>query len=269
MARTRDWANGYCPYLNVDISYSSQNGDTVYYNYSVSYCTTSGGAAYTNGRGRDWNFKVDGYVVASGSININGSRGFGVHSGSFSVSKSKNARNVTAEINMYMDVSWAGTYAGWVSGSQSLSIPARTYNAHGNPTFTASKSTINYGESITLSWAKGSPQGNANFDRFELWRGDKQLYKGAGLTYSVTPSNATGAQGGEVTYTLKEVHEWYGTYPTKSVSITINVRSGVVTAYDAQGNKHTGLVTAYDASGVAHFVLITAYDASGNPHSVV
>lgn len=269
MARTGDWANGYCPYLNVDISYSSQNGDTVYYNYSVSYCTTSGGAAWTNGRGRDWNFKVDGAVVASGSIDINGSYGKAVHSGSFSVGKSKDARNVTAEVNMYMDVTWANKWAGWVGGSQTLGIPARTYTAHGNPTFTASKSTINYGESITLSWAKGSPQGNANFDRFELWRDGKQLYKGAGLTYSVTPSNATGAQGGQVTYTLKEVHEWYGTYPTKSVSITINVRSGVVTAYDTQGNKHTGLVTAYDASGVAHFVLITAYDASGNPHSVV
>lgn len=79
----------------------------------------------------------------------------------------------------------------------------------------------------------------------------------------------TGAKGGTATYTLKEIHEWYGSYPSTESSVSINVRSGVVSVYDSSGTKHTGLVTAYDSSGNSHFVLITAYDANGSPHSVV
>lgn len=79
----------------------------------------------------------------------------------------------------------------------------------------------------------------------------------------------TGAKGGTATYTLKEIHEWYGSYPSTESSVLINVRSGVVSVYDSSGTKHTGLVTAYDSSGKSHFVLITAYDANGSPHSVV
>ena len=35
--RTSDWSNGYCPYLNVDVSIQSQNGDTATYAYTVTY----------------------------------------------------------------------------------------------------------------------------------------------------------------------------------------------------------------------------------------
>lgn len=269
MARTGDWANGYCPYLNIDISYSSQNEDTVYYNYKISYCTTSGGPAYTNGNGRDWNFKIDGSVIASGSIDINGKTTFDVHSGPLSISKSKDARNVTAEINMYMDVTWDGRYAGWVSGSQTISVAARTYNAHGNPSFSASKSTVNYGESITLSWAKSATQGNANFERFELWQGDTKLYSGSNTSYTLKPSDVTGAKGGTATYILKEVHEWYSGYKTTQATVSIKVRSGVVSIYDSNGKKHIGLVSAYDSSGNRHYVLITVYDENGKAHNVV
>lgn len=123
--------------------------------------------------------------------------------------------------------------------------------------------------SVTISWAKSGTQGNANFDRFELWQGRNKLYSGSGISKSVVPSDATGAQGGTATYTLKEIHEWYGTYPETSTTISVTVRSGVVSVYDSSGTKHTGLVTAYDSSGNSHFVLITAYDANGSPHSVV
>ena len=79
----------------------------------------------------------------------------------------------------------------------------------------------------------------------------------------------TGANGGTATYTVKEIHEWYGSYPSTQSSVSITVRSGVVSAYDSTGKKHTGLVTAYDPSGKSHYVLITAYDTNGSPHSVV
>lgn len=268
--RTSDWSNGYCPYLNVNITYSSQNGDTVYYDYKVSYCTTSGGAATTNGKNRDWNVKVEGSVIASGSIDINGSRGIdNVHSGSFSVSKGKNARDVTAEVSMFMDVTWNGVYGGWMSGSQTLSIPARTYNAHGNPSLSTPKTTAHYGEVLKLSWAKSQTQGNANFDHFELWQGSTKLYSGSDTSYTVTPSDVTGAKGGTATYTLKEVHEWYNEYKTTTTSISIKVQSGVVTIYDENRVKHVGLVTMYDEQRVKHYVLITAYDENGEAHNVV
>ena len=267
--RTSDWSNGYCPYLNVDITYSSQNGDTVYYDYKVSYCTTVGGAAITNGHNRDWNFKVDGALIISGSFDINGLRSKDVHSGSFSVSKGEGARDVTAEVSMFMDVEWNNVYGGWVSGSQTLSIPARTYNAHGNPSFSTSKATAHYGEVLKLSWDKSETQGNANFDHFELYQGNTQIYKGKDTNYEVTPSDVTGAKGGTVTYTLKEVHEWYGGYKTTETSITIKVQSGVVTIYDENRVKHVGLVTMYDEQRVKHYVLITAYDENGKAHNVV
>lgn len=267
--RTKDWSNGYCPYLNVDVTYNREDGDTIWYDYHVTYNTTRGGAAYTNGYGRSWNVKVNGGTVASGSININGVGYIDVHRGTFSLGKSKDGRNVDIECNLYMDVTWAGVYAGWVGGSGSVWVGARTYNAHGKPSFNVSKSTANYKESITLSWSKSGTQGNANFDRFELWRGSTRLYSGSGTTYSITPSTVTGPKGGNVTYTLKEIHEWYGSYPETSSMLSVKVRSGVVSVYDEKGIVHTGLVTAYGANGESHYVLISAYDGNGSVHSVV
>lgn len=170
---------------------------------------------------------------------------------------------------------WGETVSGY--GAYPLSydvrcsvwIPARTRTPHGNPTMSASKTIANYGESVTLSWAKSPSQGNANFERFELSQGNSLIYSGSAISKSVVPSDYSGAQGGDVIFKLKEVHEWYGTYPSTETTVTVNVRSGVVTVYDSSGNKHTGLVTAYDSSGNAHYVLISAYDSSGAKHSVV
>ena len=150
-----------------------------------------------------------------------------------------------------------------------LTIPARPYYAHSTPTITANKTTANYGESVTISWAKSATQGNANFDRFELWQGDTKLYSGSAISKSVKPSDVTGAKGGTATYTVKEIHEWYGSYPETQSSVSITVRSGVVTVYDGSGKKHTGLVSAYDSAGNRHYVLISAYDNTGKKHSVV
>ena len=98
---------------------------------------------------------------------------------------------------------------------------------------------------------------------------NSRLYSGSAISMNVVPSSVTGARGGTATYTVKEIHEWYGSYPETSASVSITVRSGVVSVYDSSGNKHTGLVTAYDSEGKSHYVLITAYDSSGKAHSVV
>lgn len=170
---------------------------------------------------------------------------------------------------------WGETVNGYGGGAWTgsvfvtVTVPARKYNAHGNPNFSAPKTTVHYGETIELSWGKSKTQGNANFDHFELWQGDTKLYSGSNTTYTVTPSSVTGAKGGTATYTLKEVHEWYGGYKTTEASVSIKVQSGVVTVYDSNGVKHVGLVTMYDSKGVKHYVLITAYDENGNAHNVV
>lgn len=177
---------------------------------------------------------------------------------------------IPVKVNVWgQTVNGYGSAGGSASATVYITIPARTYSAHGNPTIRASKTTANYGESVTISWAKSSTQGNANFDRFELWQGNTKLYSGSAISKSVKPSDVTGAKGGTATYTVKEIHEWYGSYPSTQSSVSITVRSGVVSAYDSTGKKHTGLVTAYDSSGKSHYVLITAYDANGSPHSVV
>lgn len=267
--RTSDWSNGYCPYLNVDVSTKSQDGDTAIYSYTVTYCTTAGGAAHTNGHGRAWSFTADGRTIDSGSIDINNKTTFQVASGTFSVSKGKDGRNFDMGCSIYMDVSWNNVYAGTVTGSAKQWIDARKYLAHGNPTLSTVKTTAHYGEVLTLSFAKSETQGNANFDHFELYQGNTQIHKSTDTSYTVTPSDVTGAKGGTVTYTLKEVHEWYGGYKTTETSITIKVQSGVVTIYDENKVKHVGLVTMYDEQRVRHYVLITAYDKDGNAHNVV
>lgn len=150
-----------------------------------------------------------------------------------------------------------------------VTIPARPRHPHGSPTLTAAKTSVHYGEVLTLSFAKSGTQGNANFNHFELWQGNTKLYSGTNTSYEVTPSDVTGAIGGTVTYTLKEVHEWYDDRPSTETSITIKVQSGVVTIYDENGVKHVGLVTMYDENRIKHYVLITAYDDQGIAHNVV
>ena len=170
--------------------------------------------------------------------------------------------NVTYQVREIHD--WYGAEK-TTSASKTIAV----HGPHGNPTLSASKTTANYGESVNLSWAKSATQGNAAFTRFELWQGSSKLYSGSAVSKSVKPSDVTGPRGGTATYTLKEIHTWYGSEKTTQASRNITVRSGVVSAYDSSGTKHTGLVTAYDSGGNSHFVLITAYDANGSPHSVV
>lgn len=177
--------------------------------------------------------------------------------------------NVNKTYSATASVRVTSVSSGSKSALASVTIPARVRTPHGKPTISASKTTANYGESVTLSWKKAATQGNANFNKFELKQGSKVIYSGTAVSKSVKPSDYTGAKGGNVTFTLREIHEWYDSYPATETTITINVRSGVVSVYDSTGKKHTGLVTTYDSSGKAHYVLISAYDSSGAKHSVV
>lgn len=194
---------------------------------------------------------------------------FNLGSRSFSVSKSNVARNITVSADVSVPQSNAASYRTGATATGTVSIPARTRTPHGDPVISTSASEAVYGEQVTLEWKKAEKQGNATFDRFELWQGSTKLYSGDGTSMAVTPSDVTGAKGGTATYEVREIHRWYGTEYTTKAAVSIEVRGGVVTVYDADGTAHTGLVTAYDADGAARSVLITAYDADGQPRITV
>ena len=190
---------------------------------------------------------------------------FNLGSRSFNVSRSGTARNINVSAKVSVPQSGAASYRTGATASGSVSIPARTRTPHGNPTISASATEAVYGEQVTLTWGKSATQGNANFDRFELWQGSTRLYSGTGTSMAVTPSDVTGAKGGTATYEVREIHDWYGTEYTTKATVSIEVKGGVVTAYDGEGAARAGLVTAYGADGAARSVLITAYDAEGQP----
>lgn len=225
---------------------------------------------YNETGGATWGIQCDGQS-RSGNARFNIPNGNGswqwaniAYNQSFDISLTGVSRSIY--IKGYCNT---GVNPSYIEHAINYQVPAREYIPHGDPSLSASKSVANYGEPINLTWAKSSTQGNAKFDRFELWQGSKMLYSGTGTSMQVVPSSVTGAQGGTVAYVLKEIHEWYGSYRVQQTEITITVRSGVVTAYDSRGTKHVGLVSAYDASGKQHYVLITAYDSGGKPHNVV
>ena len=115
-----------------------------------------------------------------------------------------------------------GYQNGTSSASGTVTVSARTYHAHGNPTITLASNCLQ-GQQVTVSWAKSATQGNAAFTRFELWQGNNKLYSGSNTSYTVTPSTVTGTAGGNVTYTVKEIHTWYSSEKTTSASKTIAV----------------------------------------------
>lgn len=187
------------------------------------------------------------------------------------VKKTVKRTNIDQKISCGATALLAGGFEdGQASPLVIVTVPKRTYQAPGTPTLSASKTTVNYGDSITLTWSKASNQGNASFTRFELWNGtSKKLYSGSATSQSVKPSDISGAKGGNVKYVIREYHDWYGEDKYTEASVTVAVRSGVVTVYDKDGKKHIGLVTAYDKDGKKHYVLISAYDKDGKKHNVV
>lgn len=207
-------------------------------------------------------------LTFTGSAFTSAHKTFTVGTKSFTVAKKKASRSITVSAKVWVPESGAASYVKGTTASGKVTIPAATRTAHGNPTISADASEAVYGEQVTLTWAKSATQGNAAFDRFELWQGSTKLYSGSGTSMSVVPSDVTGAVGGTVTYEIREIHDWFGTEYTTKATVSIEVKCGVVTVYDSSGSKHVGLVTAYDSSGNAHSVLITVYDSEGNAHNV-
>lgn len=149
---------------------------------------------------------------------------------SSSASFTKNQSAYTVSVKCYAQFSSATSRN--CTATVNVTIPARTRTAHGNPTIKTSDSGVLQGDEATISWAKSSTQGNANFDHFELWqqkskeynsKTDKKLYSGSGTSYVVTPSDFVGTDGGDVFYVVYEYHEWYDSHPYTSAAVAVHV----------------------------------------------
>ncbi len=183
------------------------NGCNIWASATSSSITVNAQATYTgstwNGYGVSCSISVDGVGSWSGTITLPRGGSPRSFSHTFSIAEAGTARNFTCRASW--DSSWSSA-GGNTSNSCTVTVPARQYNAHGKPTIKASKTTANYGESVTISWAKSSTQGNANFDRFELWQGNTKLYSGSAISKSVKPSDVTGAKGGTATYRNRNLY---------------------------------------------------------------
>lgn len=205
----------------------------------------------------------------TGAAMTSSNKTFTLGTKTFTVAKQKAARSITVSSKVSVPQSGAASYRNGATASGKVTIPAATRTPQGDPVISASKTEAVYGEQVALTWEKAETQGNAGFDRFELWQGSTKLYSGDGTSMSVTPSDVTGANGGTVVYEIREIHDWFGTEYTTEATVSVDVRSGTVTVYDSDGRPRAGLVTAYDADGAARKVLITAYDAEGKPRITV
>lgn len=112
----------------------------------------------------------------------------------------------------------------------------------GAPGLSASRSQVQVGDRVTLSWRKADSQGNAAFARFELRENGALVYSGSATSAKRTPSDA---EGDSVAYELREVHAFYGreVYTTATVRVSV-VRLAAPTAPD--------LVSPASGSTVTH-----------------
>lgn len=158
------WGNNHSPQIRLVYNIGTQTGNTVRIDWILDYVPTSaGGAAWTNGIPRSWEINIDGQK-RSGSFNINGVRGATrISNGSITVSKTNSGRGIGLSASIYMDVTWAGSYKGWVSTSGSMNISARdshtvSYNANGGSGAPGNQ-TKWYGDILTLSSTRPSRSG--------------------------------------------------------------------------------------------------------------
>lgn len=155
----------------------------------------------------------------------------------------------------------------------SVTIPRMTSPVH-SVSVVADKDAVLFSEPVSLTVTDLTGASKAWMDHFEIWCGGKLAIKGAtdhtnnrSETFTIVPSDYAPG-GGDLDITVKSVHEWHGTYPEASATVTVKVLVGTVTVYDSTGAPRTGIVTAYDSTGAARPVMLTAYDQSGNAHTV-
>lgn len=151
--QTKQWVST-APYFKLTVTQSSSASTTVTLSYTVQYVARY--AAVTSGAGnRTVSVTIDGKSVGPFTYAINGVTGTNtVASGTVSVSKGTSARSASFSISVPMNLTWSETYGGTMSGSSSISIPAKTsytilFNLNGG-SGTSTQLTKWAGGSVTL-----------------------------------------------------------------------------------------------------------------------
>ena len=232
---TGHWGNNYSPQAQLDVNVASQNGGSVTYNYALKY-VTHGYAAYTNGQARGYTISIGGQNIG-GSININGIGTTTVRTGTVTISKENNARNIGFSITFDMSVSWSGAWKTTVYANGSIGVPAReshtvSYNANGG-SGAPSAQTKWYGSILTLSgtvpskfgytfkgWSKNIATGSANYQPNSQYGYDENATMYAiwsPNTYTITynSNGGTGAPSNQTKYHDQNL-TLSGTRPSKT-----------------------------------------------------
>lgn len=128
-----------------------------------------------------------------------------------------NGDTITYEIREFHE--W---YQSYFYTSKQITININRYQPHGNPDIWQEGLTNNAvlkGHGCNICFSKSGTQGNANFDHFELWQGGTHIgnYNGNSKVW-VVPSNYG---YGDIYFKVKEIHEWYGSYPSTEASVLI------------------------------------------------
>lgn len=186
--QTKQWVST-APYFKLTVTQSSSASTTVTLSYTVQYVAQY--AAVTSGAGnRTVSVTIDGKSVGPFTYAINGVTGTNtVASGTVSVSKGTSARSASFSISVPMNLTWSGTHGGTMSGSSSISIPAKasytvSYSANGGSGAPGSQ-TKWAGTALTLSSTKPTRTGYS----FKNWLSSAQnatFSPGASYTYDAS-----------------------------------------------------------------------------------
>lgn len=207
---TSKWATA-APQIKLEVTQSSSNGGSATLSWTLYYIANS---SNINAPGnRSYSAYIDGSQVASGTYNINRSKGtYTITSGTKTITKGTSAKNISFSCSMAFNLTWSGVYGGTKSASGSISVSAKTsytisYNANGG-TGAPGNQTKWYGTNLKLSSTKPTRTG----------------YSFLGWSTSSTATSATWSAGG--TYTANASDTLYAVWKANTYTITYNANGG-------------------------------------------
>lgn len=209
---TKIWSGTTAPQarLTVTLDTAASDGDTAVLDWSLDY--VAHGYAASVSVARDWSVTINGSAVKSGTFAINGITGTkNIASGSVNVAKGTAAKSISFGCSFEFALTWSGVYAGTLSASGSISIPAKTsykvsYNANGG-SGAPSAQTKWYGTALTLSSTKPTRTG----------------YKFAGWATSASGSVAYAAGA---SYTADAAVTLYAKWTANTYTVSYNANGG-------------------------------------------
>lgn len=156
---TSEWVST-APNAKLNVVIKSETETTATLEWTAYYIAESPASAGS----RDYNVKVNGSTVKSGSYNINGKKGtYTLASGTVTISKSTTSKSISFSISFAFQLTWSGVYRGTLTANGSITVGAKKsysikYNENGGLNAPASQ-TKWHGINITLSDSKPTKKG--------------------------------------------------------------------------------------------------------------